>query len=188
MEEQTNNTPVTEKQAPDTSSKGTVMQILQNVYPDRNFDDEETLFAQIYNDYSQYAAMIESTNLAKSAADAKAADAVNALAKSTEEIAKIKDGDNDADVDSAFELMKLIASNADQGVYTTEHIQLLLKALGYDKAVEKARAEGEVAGRNSRIEQLLATATPGDGIPAIGGSNAQVTAHRPRSIFDVARG
>lgn len=81
-----------------------------------------------------------------------------------------------------------LATDASHGVIRPEMVSLLVKGAGYAEAVERARAEGELAGRNALIEERLrqpksATA----GVPALGGTAAGSDDRRPASIFDLAR-
>jgi len=75
-----------------------------------------------------------------------------------------------------------------RGKLNIQFVSLLLKGIGYDKGLAVARAEGEIAGRNARIEEMLRTQPKSDGIPALsnrGGAHTD-SRTRPASIFDLA--
>lgn len=65
-------------------------------------------------------------------------------------------------------------------------VKALRLALNIDAEVAAARAAGELAGRNAKIEQLLATPdTAGDGLP-FHGSGCAPAPLRAQSIFQLA--
>lgn len=66
-------------------------------------------------------------------------------------------------------------------------IKILTRGLDYDKAIEAARKEGEVAGRNAKIEQLMAEENAGDGVPHPAVGSGGLDTRRGPSIFDLAR-
>ena len=64
---------------------------------------------------------------------------------------------------------------------------MALKALNHDANVEAARGEGEVAGRNAKIEERLRQSKAGDGLPAMGGANNGPTRKQSKgSLVDYA--
>ena len=99
-------------------------------------------------------------------------------------------GLGDDEVDAAMDLVMGVVNDAVMGKFTPETLDMALKALGRDAAVDAARREGEVAGRNARIDERLRLSKDGDGLPALSGSNNAPAGRRagPRSIFDIARG
>lgn len=65
-----------------------------------------------------------------------------------------------------------------------------IKGLKYDADLQLARQEGELAGRNLRIEEELNRMdgdSDQDSIPQLGGTPSMGTGKRKNSIFDVAR-
>ncbi len=65
-------------------------------------------------------------------------------------------------------------------------VTAIRQALNFDTELEAARAAGELAGRNARIEQLLSSPEPnGDGLP-FHGSGCVSTPLEPQSIFHLA--
>ncbi|MBO7280544.1 MAG: hypothetical protein J6V00_05195 [Bacteroidaceae bacterium] len=107
------------------------------------------------------------------------------LAKSMEDIAAIE-GD-DAKIDEAVEWLMRIGRDAIMGVVNPKDVQIAMKALAYDTDVETAAIEGEVRGRNAKIDEKLRKASGGDGTARLGGSGRIATSQRaPQSIFDLA--
>ncbi len=51
----------------------------------------------------------------------------------------------------------------------------MLKAQNYDADVEQAQMEGEVAGRNAKIEERLRKSRKGDGTAVLDGKNGKVS-------------
>lgn len=97
-------------------------------------------------------------------------------------------GLSDEAIDAAYDFINKIANEALHGKYTAEAVEMALKAVNHDAEVENARSEGEIAGRNARIEENLRKPQQGDGVPAMGGSGvAPQRQRRASSIFDVAR-
>lgn len=77
-----------------------------------------------------------------------------------------------------------------EGKYSRESYEMVYNAMNYTSDVETARKEGEVAGRNARIEERLATVDrPSEMPPAVGGQGAGVPeksqGRRRSNMFDV---
>lgn len=49
---------------------------------------------------------------------------------------------------------------------------MIIKAQNYDNDIEQAQMEGEVAGRNAKIEEKLRKGKQGDGTVALDGKNS----------------
>lgn len=95
----------------------------------------------------------------------------------------------DETVDAAMELITRMANEAIVGKFTEETINMALKAVNHDADMTNARSEGEVAGRNAKIDEKLRKPKAGDGTPNLAGSNnVPRQRRRAQSIFDVARG
>lgn len=63
---------------------------------------------------------------------------------------------------------------------------LAVKATNYDADIKKAETEGEIRGRNAKIEEEILAPMQGDGVPHL--QNTMVGRSRSAgSIFDVAR-
>lgn len=86
-------------------------------------------------------------------------------------------------------LLEFVKSLAD-GTVDKEILQTLQKGLDYEADIEKARAEGEIAGRNATIIEEFASReadTSTDEVPNLSGSFSSPNASRGNSIFDLAR-
>lgn len=74
-----------------------------------------------------------------------------------------------------FGRVNQIGFDAIEGIYTRESYQMVYDAMNYTNDVETARKEGEVAGKNKKIEERLAKVEkPLDMPPAVGGQGAAV--------------
>lgn len=92
-------------------------------------------------------------------------------------------------VDAALAVLDQICKDAIMGKVTKEAIETAMKIVNRDADIENARSEGEVAGRNAKIEEQMRHKKGGDGMPQVGGANAaQRPMKRQESIFDVAAG
>ncbi len=78
-------------------------------------------------------------------------------------------------VDAALGVINQICLDAVLGKVTPETFEMALKVVRHDADVENARSEGEIAGRNSKIEEKLSKQGGGDGLPAMGGSSTPGT-------------
>lgn len=96
-------------------------------------------------------------------------------------------GLSDEQIDAAFDLIGKIANEAILGKFSEQSIDMALKALDYDSAVDQASAEGEVRGRNGKIQQTLRRPPQGDGQPVLSGSNNDAGGNPDKqSIFSLA--
>lgn len=97
-------------------------------------------------------------------------------------------GLSDDQVDEAMAFLQAIVSDGVLGKFTPESIDMALKAISHDADVEQAAHEGEVKGRNTKIEEKLRKEKKGDGIAALGSKNNSIPkARRSISVFDLAR-
>lgn len=98
-------------------------------------------------------------------------------------------GLDDATIDAAMDLIMKTTNEAIMGKFTPETVEMALKAINHDAEVEAARSEGEVAGKNAKIDETLRKPQAGDGLPAMGGTNNGPTRrkNKPASLFDMAR-
>lgn len=90
--------------------------------------------------------------------------------------------DNLKDPSSLAQKLLNLAISLLSGEKQSEDILKLLDAARAAEAIEEARREGEIAGRNATIEEKLRTVSPS--IPTISGSSP--SRMRPKSIFDIA--
>lgn len=88
-------------------------------------------------------------------------------------------------VRALLSLLAEMAVGALKGRVSGKVLDLLLKAIRYDRARMEAYAEGETAGRNARIRMEIFPAQEGE-LPDINGPIH--TPPAPASIFDIARG
>lgn len=82
---------------------------------------------------------------------------------------------------AVFEKVNQIAFDAVDGKYTREAYEMAYKAMNYDGDVEKARTEGEVTGRNAKIEERLGKVNKKPEMPpSLGGQGGAVAEPAPR--------
>lgn len=96
-------------------------------------------------------------------------------------------GLSDEQIDGAMDFIMKMVNEAIMGKFTPETIDMALKAINHDAEVEAARAEGEVAGKNAKIDEKLRKTNAGDGLPAMAGANNGPSQRRSRgSLVDYA--
>ena len=98
-----------------------------------------------------------------------------------------ENGLTDEQVDKAMEWLIGIVSDGVMGKFSTESIDLAMKGMSHDSDVAIADREGEVRGRNTRIDERLRRNDAGDGMPTLGGGNGSAQQNRPQSIIDFAQ-
>lgn len=91
-----------------------------------------------------------------------------------------KNGLSDDQVDEVMAMLVSIATDAVVGKFSESSMDLALKALNYDGAVEEANLEGEVRGRNAKIDERLRTRKSGDGTAALNGRNGSSGNREPQ--------
>ena len=92
-----------------------------------------------------------------------------------------KHGLSDDAVKSIVEKAHQLASDALEGKYSEEILEMVYKAGKYDKAVEEAREEGRVNGKNETIERELRKSKPKTNLPpTAGGQEAIATQPNPQ--------
>lgn len=93
----------------------------------------------------------------------------------------------DEQTDKVMESLTGIARDGIVGKFTTESMDMALSSINHDTDVSNARTEGEVAGRNAKIDEKLRKPQTGDGQPNLAGSNnAPTRKNINRSMFDLA--
>lgn len=112
------------------------------------------------------------------------------LAESLKNIDELqaKHGLTDEQVDEAMALVLQIANDAVVGKFTPETIEMAMKAINHDVDVDEAALEGEIRGKNTKIEETLKRNEAGDGVAALAGKNNIPPKRAGQSIFDEARG
>lgn len=81
-------------------------------------------------------------------------------------------GLSDEDIDSAMDFLIGIVRDGIMGKFTRESVNMALKAIKHDSDVEQADREGEVRGRNTKIEEKLRKGGRNDGTANLGSKNA----------------
>lgn len=126
------------------------------------------------------AKIVESTNKwleKKAAEEAGVAERMANYEQSVNDLAAFAEekGLSDEQAVQVFEKVNQIAYDALEGKYTREAYEMAYNAMNYQTDVESARKEGEVAGRNAKIEEKLAKVEkPASMPPSLGGQGAGV--------------
>lgn len=81
------------------------------------------------------------------------------------------DGVSDEEIDRAMEFLVGIVKDGIVGKFSPESIHMAFRAINHDADVETAAREGEVKGRNTRIEERLRRNQRGDGTANLDGKN-----------------
>lgn len=218
------------------SKRDIAMERIKSKYPDRNFDDDESFFGQINDDYDDYDKRLSEsksreeafsnmfTSNPKSARlmmewkngndpvasliriygkedilaaieDPERLEAIEQANKEfAERVAKNDEYDaqyeqnlpsslqaieawasekgvSDEDIDNAVTALSKLCGDFILGKIAPESIEMMLKAQNYDSDIEQAQIEGEVAGRNAKIEEKLRKGKKGDGTVQLNGKN-----------------
>lgn len=218
------------------SKRDQTLERLKSRYPDREFNDDEAVFGQIYDDYDDYDSRIkeyedhEKTFSDMFASDPRSAhflqswrdgehpmtalvrqfgkegleelvnneERMDEFAKANEEylerVAKEKEletsyqqnlqeslsyleqfqGENglsDEQVDQVMEFLVGIARDGIMGKFSPESIDMAMKAINHDVDVAEAGQDGEVRGKNAKIEERLRKRSKGDGTASLDGRN-----------------
>ncbi len=82
-----------------------------------------------------------------------------------------EDGLTDGDIDQAMEFLIGIMKDGLLGKFSADSIRMAVKAIRHDSDVEQAGHEGEIRGRNSKIEERLRRKGRGDGTADLAGKN-----------------
>lgn len=78
---------------------------------------------------------------------------------------------SDDSIDQAMELLLGIMKDGLLGKFSRESILMAIKAINHDSDVEQANLEGEVRGRNTKIEEKLRKGGKNDGTASLAGKN-----------------
>lgn len=112
------------------------------------------------------------------------------IAETKEVMAKFQQdyGLDDTQLDEVIDFLNKVYTDAVVGKYDRASMEMALNAINHDTDVEDALAEGEVAGRNAKIDEKLRSRQKGDGVSALNGKNmpAGQQRKRPMNIFDYA--
>ncbi len=82
-----------------------------------------------------------------------------------------KNGVDSEKLDAAFGLLIGIVRDGLMGKFSPESIEMAFKAISHDADVETAGQDGEVRGRNAKIDEKLRKSKKGDGTEPLGGKN-----------------
>lgn len=96
------------------------------------------------------------------------------LAKSVEDVDAIE-GD-DAKIDEAVTWLMKVGREASMGIVNTDDVKMVMKALSYDDDIQTAAHEGEVRGRNAKIDEKLKMVSGGDGLARLNGGRTMPNA------------
>lgn len=91
---------------------------------------------------------------------------------------------SDESIDAAYDLIMRISHEAILGKFTAETVGMALNAINHDADISNARSEGEVAGRNAKIDEKLRKSQSGDGTPNLAGSN-NIPAQQGKRVMNV---
>ena len=80
-------------------------------------------------------------------------------------------GYSDEEIDQAMEFLIDIMKDGILGKFSSESIAMAIKAIKHDSDVEQANHEGEVRGRNTKIEEKLRKSNRTDGTASLAGKN-----------------
>lgn len=89
-----------------------------------------------------------------------------------------EEGISDDEIDNAMTFLVGIMKDGILGKFTPESIRMALSAINHDEDVAVAAREGEVKGRNARIEERLRKGPRGDGTANLDGKNAGGGRHK----------
>lgn len=90
---------------------------------------------------------------------------------STIETVQAELGLSDEQVDAAMAFLEKIVADGTVGIFSPESIKMAHKAISHDADVAQAAREGEVKGRNTKIEEKLRTKKRSDGTAPLDGKN-----------------
>lgn len=95
---------------------------------------------------------------------------INETLESLEQMQQ-ENGLSDKEIDSAMDFLVGIMKDGLLGKFSRESITMALKAIKHDADVEQADREGEVRGRNTKIEEKLRKGNKSDGTANLGSKN-----------------
>lgn len=99
-----------------------------------------------------------------------------------------ENGLTDEQVDEAVNFLLGIIRDGILGKFSRETVEMAMKAINHDEDVANAEMEGEVRGKNTKIDEKLRKRQQGDGMAQLDGKNNGVQPQRNRkmNIFDYA--
>lgn len=112
------------------------------------------------------------------------------IQETRETVEKLQQDENipDEQIDAAMDFLLNIMRDGILGKFSADSIHMALKAINHDEDVIDAANEGEVRGRNAKIQEKLRQSKRGDGMPQLSGKNNKGTQpKKANSIFDLAK-
>lgn len=95
-------------------------------------------------------------------------------------------GLSDEQIDQVMDFLLGIVRDGVMGKFSPESLDMACKAINHDVDVAAASEEGNVAGRNAKIEEKLRRANKGDGAAPLNGKNAPARRGGEPNMFDLA--
>lgn len=96
-------------------------------------------------------------------------------------------GLTDEQIDQAADWIRDVTNDAVIGIIRPETIDMALKAINHDADIAAAGEEGEIRGKNTKVEAQLRKPKRSDGTPTLAGANNAPAPPRLKgSIFDIA--
>ena len=80
-------------------------------------------------------------------------------------------GISDKEMDAIMSATVAIVYDGLRGIFSPQTLDMVRKAISHDRDVSAASEEGEIRGRNAKIEERLRRPAKGDGTPTLGGGN-----------------
>lgn len=93
-----------------------------------------------------------------------------------------KSGKSTQQVDEAFALLLGIVRDGIVGKFSPESFDMAFKALNHDADVQVAASDGEIKGRNAKIDETLRKKSAGDGTHPMGGTSSAPTQPARRNL------
>lgn len=112
------------------------------------------------------------------------------LAESLQSLEKMQQeaGLSDEQIDAGMELLASISGDFIIGRITPETMKIIFNAINHDMDVASAGEEGEIRGRNAKIEEKLRKSKKGDGTASLDGRNGSPGPARPKQGLGVLDG
>lgn len=103
------------------------------------------------------------------------------------ELVQQEDNLSDDDIDDAMKLLIGIMKDATIGLFSADSIRMAVKAIKHDDDVALADQEGEIRGRNSKIEEKLRKSGRSDGTAQLSGKNGGTNSRKMPDLGVIER-
>lgn len=90
-----------------------------------------------------------------------------------------ENGLSDDEVDEAMEFLQSVITDGIMGKFSRESMDMARKAINHDADVADADYEGEVRGKNTRVEEKLRKRSKGDGTSSLDGATGGASKPQP---------